>query len=169
MASVKHKRAAIRDKTIPAEAQVDPVRTATIRAADRSIIREPTAVRDEWLDPDDLDRSTRVPKKVVGFRRADTLLTLQKRSDGKISKRHVDAADLFRSDYQIGVEGARPGRGRDLVPSVLPSGFTSGDYEPHHRRLPPRHARHRSSTWRRRAVRGMAMLTRPRTSGASAR
>jgi hypothetical protein len=89
-------------------------------------LREPTAVSAEWRDPQDSGRSI-FPKHVYGFRAADPLLTLHKRFPKDYTKKHVDAAERLRNDYEIGHEGARPGYER-LMREVGSTLTIAGDY-----------------------------------------
>jgi len=137
MAPRKQKRVAARTKVVvpPPGSLVEAVRIQTIVEKDGTLIRGPTAIRAEWVDPEDMDRSKRTPRKVSGYRRTDALVGLQKRSDGKITQKHLDAADKLRDAYQIGVEGARPGQGRSFAQDAVMTGFAAGDYMKHDDRL----------------------------------
>ena len=72
----------------------------------------PLIQQTEWIDPDDTnERST--GRKVLGVRRTDALRRIQALGC-PVTDAHVAAADLYRDDYQIGHEGAEPGRGRSM-------------------------------------------------------
>ncbi len=62
--------------------------------------------RQSWIDPEQRNKFSKTPEKVVGFRRIDALVRLQR--GGTINERHLAAAIKLRDDFEIG-DGARPG------------------------------------------------------------
>jgi hypothetical protein len=82
-------------------------RDAVLAADKKTVLREPTAERAQWRDPDDLDMRMRAPKVVTAFRRVDQLARLQE--SGAITREQHDAAKRFQRDAEQ-TEGAWPGR-----------------------------------------------------------
>lgn len=66
------------------------------------------AVRGEWDDPNDTGRRGTGVRMIVGYRRADTILMMHRRSPTEITIRHAQAAERLRDDYEIG-EGVNTG------------------------------------------------------------
>lgn len=65
------------------------------------------ATRDQWDDPDDTRTvGSRTVRQVYGFRRADPLITLHRRSPHDFTVAHLRAAERLRDDYEMS-EGAR--------------------------------------------------------------
>lgn len=63
-------------------------------------------MRSKWDDPADTSPLRREPRQIDGFRRFDALLAMHKQSPETWTKAHVEAADRFRRDYEIGIIGA---------------------------------------------------------------
>lgn len=93
---------------------VPSIRKATITDHTGRVLREPTAERGEWIDPDDMRPNRRTPKMVSGFRAIDVLQSARKRNS-LITKKHIKAAQHLRQAYDLGIEGARPGYVRPEV------------------------------------------------------
>lgn len=83
----------------------------------------PGTVVMEWRDPADMNRQTKNPKTIRGSRRVDILVTMMKRGS-PIDLWHVAGANSWRLDYEIGIEGAHPGRDPD-APARDPHGPAS--------------------------------------------
>lgn len=82
-----------------------------------------------WNDPNDTLR-TRRPREVRGYRRGDLLALLQRRGNREISTRHVEAARLFRVEWDVaryGLTGTGQGTGIFVRPSPR-SGPTAADH-----------------------------------------
>ena len=60
-----------------------------------------------WTDPEQRNKFSKTPEKVVGFRRVDEMVRLEKR--GTITKLHLAAGIKLRDDYEIGELGGRQG------------------------------------------------------------
>lgn len=63
----------------------------------------------DWRDPADTNIRRKNPREVHGARRVDILVTMMRRKS-PIELRHVAAADRYRIDYEVGIEGSHPGR-----------------------------------------------------------
>lgn len=73
-----------------------------------------------WDDPTDTGRRNSTNVRLVhGFRRADPLITLHRRSPHEVTERHLRAAERLRDDHEIG-EGVR-GVGRGAGGGVGPT------------------------------------------------
>lgn len=65
------------------------------------------AMRAEWDDPDDTRTvGSRTVRQVHGFRRADPLVSLHKRSPRDVTEQHLRAAERLRDDWEMS-QGAR--------------------------------------------------------------
>jgi hypothetical protein len=65
----------------------------------------------DWRDPDDNDPKARAPKMIRAYRRIDVLAKLER--DGKlVTREHRAGGERYRTDYEIGHEGASPGGAR---------------------------------------------------------
>ena len=73
----------------------------------------------QWDDPDDTGRRGSYSAVVVGWRRADPILALHRRSPRDVTADHVRAVERLRDDYEIG-EGAR-GVGRGAGGGIDPT------------------------------------------------
>lgn len=63
-------------------------------------------MRSKWDDPADTNPLRREPRQIDGFRRFDALLAMHKQSPETWTEAHVEAAERFRRDYEIGIIGA---------------------------------------------------------------
>ena len=69
------------------------------------------ASRAEWDDPDDTGRRNSTHARAVhGFRRADPILALHRRSPNEFTRQHVQACERLRDDHEIG-QGVNLGLG----------------------------------------------------------
>jgi len=84
------------------------------------------AVRDHWDDPNDtgrveshLRRGKSYVRQVYGYRRADPVLALHRRSPDQVTARHVQAAERLRDDLEIsqGINTGGKGGTRDVGPT----------------------------------------------------
>lgn len=79
---------------------------ATAHIAEAQIVTG-YATRDQWDDPDDTRTvGSRTVRQVHGFRRADPLITLHRRSPADFPVAFLRAAERLRDDYEMS-EGAR--------------------------------------------------------------
>lgn len=61
----------------------------------------------EWRDPLDKDTQARAPKIIRAYRRIDVLAKLER--DGRlVTREHRAGGERYRTDYEIGHEGASP-------------------------------------------------------------
>ena len=96
------------------ERPVPSIRTRTIEDHAGRTLREPTVERADWRDPTDTSPNRREARRIEGYRAADALKSLQRRG-GQITDLHIQAARLLRTNYELGVLGARPGYERPVV------------------------------------------------------
>lgn len=82
----------------------------------RTVLRDAIAEQGDWVDPENMRRT------VSGYRRTDTIFHLFKRGDA-VSRDHLITVERYRNDYELGVEGAKPGHTR----SPVRSGFNAVD------------------------------------------
>lgn len=71
-----------------------------------------TAVAATWRDPDDANPVRREARKVHGIRAYEPLRAMSQRPGSLITRDHILAGRKYLSDYEIGVLGAMPHRGR---------------------------------------------------------
>jgi hypothetical protein len=74
----------------------------------KAVVRPPIAERAEWDDPSDQNTRSKTSRQVLGFRRCDPLITLNKRSPKEITEHHLTAVERFRDDHEI-AQGATGG------------------------------------------------------------
>ena len=86
-------------------------------------------VPDQRPDQDDKNTAARVPRQIAGARAVNPLLVMQRRS-GLIIDRHISAATRLLDLYEVGVLGAKDGRG-DVAPGTG-SAYGAGTYAPEH-------------------------------------
>lgn len=79
-------------------------RTVTLPDGTTEIV--PSVVRAAWTDPDDKNPLRREAREVDGFRTFDAMAAMHKQNPATWTEAHVIAADRFRRDYEIGIEGA---------------------------------------------------------------
>ena len=86
----------------------------SVVAQDGTVLREPVVTMSTWAEP-----GNTTTKLVTGYRRTDSLLTLHQRGE-LITNNHLIIADRYVRDYEVGMEGGRPGYDRLLA---IQSGF----------------------------------------------
>lgn len=70
-----------------------------------------TASRDAWDDPTDTGRAGSYVRLVRGYRRADTLVGMHKRSPAEVTRQHLQAVERLRDDHEISQGVNTGGRG----------------------------------------------------------
>src|SRR5271165_3419755 len=108
----------------PVETPPPPHQLQIVQGDDGLVLRGALACAASWRDPDHLDPLARAPRIIEGLRRPDALRRLYTR--GSISERQFFAADRFHQGWAIGIDGARPGQGRDLSEPRTDPGRPSG-------------------------------------------
>jgi hypothetical protein len=104
------------------ESVVPPLRKHDARGPDGQVLRGPTAVRAEWIDPDDNNPNRRTAKRVQGHRN-DVIRGIfdtgrvnpndPNDDTGKIKWSHMRAVERYRRDYEVGHLRGMPGRWSD--------------------------------------------------------
>lgn len=114
-----------------AEDQPAPaIRRTAVVAADGAVLREPTAERAAWREPDDTNRFRRTAPLVQGWRRHSVLDRLYRVScsrSGLLRREHVRAGDRYALDAEEAGGGAATLRYQADVVRVAPGPREGGN------------------------------------------